>query len=368
MNRKTHYHLYSGKILDPVTSLTYVFSNTKCIQMIVSQRGFSVDVDRGVKNNPSSILQDPLFRDAVKKAAMLQLIIFGAYTEEDLYVSIDGEVSCIFSRKTADNDLLLYSLCNKKLLRPMAKNWKDKSLLRILCVPKSRKGRLDAALDALLISKSKVYETEKFIYLWMAMNGLYGFTSEIAVPLMISTKEKKWIKQEHGQIKFFAMLSGYPYRGNPDDGDRVVQKLELALAGIKADEIESLISALKSNDDSNPYVCEIKAIFVKAGLSRGVIHPYTALLLFMSYKIRCKYFHAEKALPLICFINEHPLPVLRVLNVILENYLDENLYRWFDNDFFEASILPEITVLAENCVCNKNQQLISCVVDGIDRV
>ncbi len=89
--------------------------------------------------------------------------------------------------------------------------------------------------------------------------------------------------------------------------------------------------------------------------------------IFMSYKMRCKYYHAEKALPLICFVDEHPLPVLRVLNVILEHYLDENLYRWFDNSILQASILPKISVLAENCVCDKQKHLISCVVDGINR-
>ncbi len=110
----------------------------------------------------------------------------------------------------------------------------------------------------------------------------------------------------------------------------------------------------------------IKTIFAKAGLSPEVMHPYASLLLYLSYKMRCKYFHAEKALPLICFVNEHPLPVLRVLNVILEDYLDENLHRWFDDDLFKASILPAIISLAENCVCNK-KHLVSCVIDGIDK-
>lgn len=367
MKRKIHYHLYSGKLSSYATPLTYDFSKTKDIRILVSQKGFSVDVDRTVKNDPSTLIQNPLFRDAIKKAAILQLIKYGAYIEDDLYVSINGKVSCVYSYKTVGKEPLLYSLCSKKLLRPMAKNWTDKSLLKILSIPKSRMGRCSASLDALLIAKSKAYETEKFIYLWMAMNGLYGFTASTASAYMSSAKAKSWIRQEYGMIKFFAMLSGYPYRGNPDEEDHVIQKIELLLTKVKSDEIESLVSALKKNDISNLYVQEINTAFENASLKPGAMHPYAALLLFMSYKMRCKYFHAEKALPLICFVNEHPLPVLRVLNVILEQYLDENMYKWFDSDIYGASILPQISVLAENCVCNKQSHLISCVVDGIDR-
>ncbi len=88
MKQKIHYRLYSGKISQSITPWTYKYSNTANIKMWVSKNGFAVDLYQTVKKEPSSILRDFLFRDAIKKAAVIQLIKFGTFTEEDLYIEI----------------------------------------------------------------------------------------------------------------------------------------------------------------------------------------------------------------------------------------------------------------------------------------
>ena len=368
MGRYTHYHLYSGKITRTVKPLTYDYSRTKGIKLRVTRSGFSIDVDRTVTKDASSLLLDPLFRDAIKKAVVIQLIKYGFYTDDDLYVDIDGKVTCLYCGKDYASKKLIYSLCGRNLQRPMTQPWTDDSLQRILASTKSKANRLDAALDALLIAKSKYYETERFLYLWMAMNGLYGFVAELALEYMRSGKERDWIKKEFGEIKFFAMILGYPYRGRFNGTeDDTVKELELLLTGIGSNGVEDFINAAKNNDENNRFVEGIHNVFEKAGVESGKMHPYAAMLLFMSYKVRCKYFHAEKAVPLICFEEEHPLPVLRVLNRVMEDFLDDNLNKWFDSGVLNISFLPRIRNYAENFVCGNNG-INSCVIDGEEKI
>ena len=90
---------------------------------------------------------------------------------------------------------------------------------------------------------------------------------------------------------------------------------------------------------------------------------YAAISIYFPYLVRCKYFHGERALPLLCFKNEHPLPVLCVLNVVIEDFLDENLNNWFDDGRLENEFHPRIKTMIEACKVKKNR-LISCVVNG----
>ena len=368
MGKYTHYHLYSGKITGSVKPLKYNYSRTNGIELRVTRGGFSIDVKRSVTKDASSLLRDSLFRDAIKKAVVIQLIKYGFYTDADLYAGINGKVTCLYDSKVDASRKLIYSLCGRKLQRPMTQPWTDDSLQRVLYSTKSKANRLDAALDALLMAKSKYYETERFIYLWMAINGLYGLVAEFAFEYMRSKNEQNWIKKEFGKIKFFAMILGYPYRGifNGTEDDSV-KELELLLTGIDNDKVDDFINAIKINDKNNRFVEGIHNVFEKAGVEIGKMHPYVAMLLFMPYKVRCKYFHAEKAVPLICFEEEQPLLVLRVLNRAMEDYLDDNLNKWFDSGVLDAYYLPRIRNYAENCVC-ANNRLNSCLIDGEEKI
>ncbi len=364
MKRKVHYYLHSGIISSCEKPMIYIFSNTADIKICVSRKGFSLEVDRTVNKEATSLIWDPLFRDAIKKAARIQLIKYGKISGEDVNVTIDDVDFCIYDRRQKAPEQLIYSLCGTQLQRPMVGDWTEESIRRILTVTKSRTNRLDAALDALLLAKSKLFETERFVYLWMAINGLYGYAAEKAAGYMSGKNEQNWIRKEYAQIKFYSMLLDYSLRQPKEDKEKVIQNLELVLAGISHVEIDVTIKAIKNNDVNNYYVREISAIFAKNGISEGKMHPYASLLLYMPYHIRCKYFHGECAVPLICFENEHPLPVLRVLNNLMEKYLDKSIPKWFDEVFYKTDILPRIQLLAENCKCNNDGYLESCIVCG----
>ena len=364
---KILYRVYSGDV-NSRTALTfkYNFSNTKDITLKVSKRGYRVEVYRTVMKEADQLLQDMLFKDALRKVSRIQLIKYGEIFKGSVYAEIKGKKSCIYNLDAEGQNELIYSMCGDKLKRRFADHWEIDSLQRVVSITKTKAGRMDAALDAALMAKSKIYETERFIYLWMAMNGMYGYAAEVAVKEMSSKNEQNWIGKEYGQLKFFAMLNGYAYRtADKKQEPDVIKQLELLIGKIEKGNEREIIKSVKENND-NEFVRGVVAIFDEAGISSDKMHPYAALLLYASYSFRCKYFHAERVMPLICFENEHPIPVLRFLNILIEDYIDENLYKWFSKECYDGEIYPRITEIARNCKCDKNKRLVSCVFDGED--
>ena len=353
--REIHYHLYSGKTPKSCKSFIYAYAKTNNIQLRVHNKGFSVEYVQKVKKDPYILLnKDRLVRDAIKKATKIQLIIFGRFYIDDIYVEIDGNIFCIF-RRNYGPEKLIYCMCERGINK-LPKHWSDNCLQRVLSSTKTNADRLDSALDSLLIAKSKQYEVERFIYLWMAMNGLYGYTSAVACDSMISDKERKWIDKEFGKIKFFSIVSGIAYCNN--NNDDLLHMLEWTIAKVKTDDNEMLLNAIKNNDIENDCVRKIVAVIKDAGIEEE-LHPYAVLLLYMPYKMRCKYFHAEWAVPLTCFENEHPLTVLKILNMVMEDYLDENLYKWFDSEYLKKFLVPRIKLCAQKCRCSNSGRLLS---------
>ena len=56
--------------------------------------------------------------------------------------------------------------------------------------------------------------------------------------------------------------------------------------------------------------------------------------------------------------------MLRVLNVVIEDFLDKNLYQWFDEERLENDFHPNIKTLIEACKVKDDRWLKSCVVNG----
>lgn len=363
---KTVFHLHSGDYESNSRNLVYKYGNTSGIKISVAPLGYSVTVARCASKTPAEILKDNLFRDALRKVSRLQLVLYGKLSNSPVYISIDGIEHCLTDNISAQNGSLIYSLCGTTLQRKIDSEWNDDALQGILNTTKSNSRRIDAALDALLIAKSKVYEFEKFVYLWMAMNGIYGYSAEIGRMYTAGENEKRWLKKEFGQLKFFCMLNDLSYRGNYENGveNNLLNRIEELLTDIEERSFNGIREALITNDLDNPFVSGINDIFSDAGLNRGEMHPYAAILVFTSYRVRCKYFHAEKAIPLFCLENEHPIPILRFLNYILEDYLDNCIASWFDNILFTADVVPTIRRIAESCIADRSGRLTSCIVDG----
>ena len=354
--KRIKYELFSKNTKKSTNPLIYKYSNTPNIEISVAKTGFYISVYRTVKKDAKESLSDPLFRDAVKKCCLIQLIKYGAISFKELYAKIDGAEEMIYS---FEDGPLIYGLCGDKLCTRMSSDWGATQFNRILHTVKSKENRIDAALYALVMAKSKTYVTEKFIYLWMAMNGLYGYMAEKAFGCMDGKNEKGWIKREYAQLKFMALFYGYQYcTPDNDKVDSFRLQMELALA--------------KTNDFTSDQAMQQLRKSVEEVLAKFEISDKmsieAALLLYFPYLVRCKYFHSEKALPLLCFEEEHPLPVIRVLNLVLEKFLDENLCDWMNEQKLIEDFYPRIEMISKGCKCDKNKHLQSCVIDGKEHI
>lgn len=366
MSQKNRYQLFTLGAKLSKNPMIYNFSTTKNIKMTVTEKYFFIQVDRTVKTSPEKILDDLLFRDAIKKACLIQLVLYGKIYLRLLKVSVNNEETIIYDSEKSRTPLV-YGICGNSLARKMSNNWGYPQFERILKKTKTKTDRLDASLYALLVAKSKTFETERFMYLWMSFNGVYGHIASEASSHAQDNKVTRWIKNETAQLKFVSMFFDYPYQGvKKSDSDSYRFDMEMALAKVKVEEIQDFVYDLKNHRD-NEHIKVIQKILQDYDLENRMCE-YAALCIHFPYLIRCKYFHGEKAIPLLCYANEHPLPVLRVLNTVLEDFLDEMLYQFMNDNVWENQFKPRIASLINACKIGKDQRLESCVVDGRNMV
>ena len=363
MARQIEYQLFTDNSPKMRNPQVYDFDRTKGIEISVRKDGFIIRMSRYKTYLPEEVLIDRTFRDAIKKAYLLQIVQYGKCCNvKNLMISINGEVSCMYIES---GDELLYPLCGYSLNKPLGKYWRNKQVLGVIAnTPKSKYDRRFAALFAFAMARSKVFETERFMYLWMAVNSLYGHVSGMA-KRDLSKEGKDWIKKEYAQIKFFSLTTGYPYQqinhSSTEEDKKENDKLRLYLEKIchsiqQSKDIPSFVNACRSDDRSNWWVNQIHELLdeYKCG---GLIHPYMLMLLWFPYQIRCKYFHGEMAIPFLCYKDEHPLPALQVINHFLDEFLDNNLPHWFEQNNQEEVIKK----IASACVVNK-KGLNSCSI------
>ena len=364
MYKKSLYRLYTPEIKQSETPLVYSYSSTKNIKITVKKNGFYIETERKRKPDAFNIYSDNLLLDAIRKACIIQLIKYGRIAVNSLVLSVDNEEAVVFDDRDSKKPLI-YGLCGNTLQRKMSEDWGRSQFERILKTTKSSTNRLDASLYALLVAKSKTYETERFIYLWMAFNGLYGYIAEKAKAFCEEKSVRSWIDKEYAQLKFASMLFGFPYQGITDkDRENSFRfRMELEIAKIKPEEARDFLFALE-NKVENEHVAAVENLLSEFGIKK--MSGYAAVSIYFPYLMRCKYFHGERALPLLCFENEHPLPVLRILNVVIEDFVDRNIYKWFDAECLENGYHPEIKSLIQACKVKDGRFLQSCVVNGKD--
>ena len=89
--------------------------------------------------------------------------------------------------------------------------WKPDIIQTILDTTKSKYDRRFAALFALMMAQSKEYESERFLYFWMAMNALYGYMAEIHME-----KNGKQLRKEAAQIRLISCFYNTSYYSQND--------------------------------------------------------------------------------------------------------------------------------------------------------
>ena len=67
---------------------------------------------------------------------------------------------------------------------------------------------------------------------------------------------------------------------------------------------------------------------------------YIYFLVEYAYYFRCKYIHANEVLPLFTYDNEHIIRCISLVNRLLDNYIDNNLYKWFSTRYVNEKLKP----------------------------
>ncbi len=314
------------------------FSHNKGIELHIKKKGAVIAVSTRAEKDTEAIFagRDNLFADALKKVMLLYLIQYGCGLKIRTARLLCNQAEIFrWDSKTAGGPLI-YAMNSGNLRLPFSENWQAPEVLSaIVSTSKSAYNGWFTALHALTVAKSDRYEIERFLYYWMAMNGLYNYAAML---------EKKRSGSSYGtdRAKHILFLKGYGHEifevdvtgipKNKRDNERkrlskrICEKTEAVLKRIPEADIEPFCAACIGNDLENPYVRQVISAVSKVTDSLEDIHSF--MVIWFPYQLRCNTFHSEAALPTFCFAEEDRLKVLRVVNRLLDRYLTEELPKW----------------------------------------
>ena len=81
----------------------------------------------------------------------------------------------------------------------------------------------------------------------------------------------------------------------------------------------TLLSAIERNKWDDKNLKEAKCI-VEESIGKNQLDPVGTFLFWLPYQLRCKYFHGEKAVPIMSFYDERPITVLKFVNKLIEMF------------------------------------------------
>ncbi len=312
---------------------TYNFGQTKDVSLELSRNAICITVKLGKKYDKTEMLYKEcyLFPDALKKAMTLHLILFSENIDiKTMSVQIDKDKDTVIDTKQGHIPPI-YSMVNKKLFHKITSEWSKSEIEGYLKLTKSSNDNRLAALNAFIISKSKEFETERFIYLWTAFNGMYNHFA-----VLVQNISQKEYRQDKKKIEFILKLF--------DIGKETIDKKEdKKIIGRKT---VALVKRLYSNNISYAELQNGKYSELAKQLSDFLlksdsnvpynISPYGYLLAQFSYYFRCNIIHGDKPYALFSYAEESEIKCLRCINELLDEFIEKNLHMWFDEAYSEA--------------------------------
>lgn len=316
----------------------YSYSGTKNIVLHIRSGSAMLSFTQTVKRDPEAILSgnDLLCSDAIKKAMLVHLILYGAPLDiRQLQLSVNGKTNDVYNRAVSKLPLV-YSMVERKTDHPLPEAWQNPAVIsRILNTAKSAYDGRNNALIALLIGKSKLYESEKSLYLWMAVNGFYGFFTEIGKKTDEddgNTQNKKQKKksgkglEEWKEHKLFRRMLGMEdIAGRLDDSEKTALRLDAMSLLKKCTASPEQFYDDVAADRDTVYTSELKEILNRYQLQTGL---YTFMTMWLPYQIRCGYFHNSAAMPVFSYREEKLLKALTYTNYFVERMVEERLPEW----------------------------------------
>lgn len=318
-------------------SFTYNFGHTKNITIVVGKDYFSITADLNRLYDKDEMLSKDgyLFPDAIKKAMLLHLLLYSkSISVKSMTVQIDDDIDTI-TKDNSDSSTLVYSMVADKLIHPIDTKWTDVEISELLSQTKSKYDSRMSALFAFICSKSKHYEAERFMYLWMSFNGLYNYFSSI----VSTTHNNQKIRKECNQLRYFQLLFGWGNETLKEDKEK--HRL--------ADGVTALVKRMSMpvtlatfSDVNSPLTAGIdKLLEIPATSNKYNLTSQGYFLTQYAYYHRCKLFHADKPVALFCFADEEDIVCLRAINNVMEEFIDQNLHMWFSKSYVDENLYPK---------------------------
>lgn len=337
---KKHLHILTVNNLSKnMTEYTYKFGHTKNIKLLLSKTGFSVSVELNEIYNTEDMLSGDgyLFPDSIRKGLLLYLIEYNKSLNIDsITVKIDDEEEKVtFNKKVKPP---IYSMVNGNLQRKIPKLFSNNIVFNyLLNTTKSNYGKRISSLFALLCSKSKEYETERFIYLWTSFNGMYSWLSEFIAQANNTDKYRKECKKIVGLQQFIGV-------GNETIAEEDISHIADSVISILKEVSAECVS--RSDIEMEKIGEKIKEILNEDSLSKKYnLTAYGYVLTQLAYYFRCKIIHGSKPVYLFSYTTDKELHSLKIINSLLEEFIDDNLPLWFDEKYINDSIIPKVKII-----------------------
>lgn len=326
-----------------VQTFTYKFGNTKDIKIDIARGYFSVTAKLDKMYDKDEMLSKDgyLFPDAIKKAMLLHLLLYSEnIAVKSMTVQIDDDIDTV-TNDNSDSSTTVYSMVSGKLIHPIDTKWTDVEISELLSQTKSKYDSRMSALFAFICSKSKHYEVERFMYLWMSFNGLYSYFSSLVSDTHENPKIKKECNKECNQLRYYQLLFGW---GNEHITDKK-EKHRLA-DGVTAlvKQMPTPVTLATFSDVNSPLTAGIdKLLEIPATSKKYNLTSQGYFLTQYAYYHRCKLFHADKPVALFCFADEEEIVCLRAINNVMEEFIDQNIHMWFSKSYVEENLYPKAT-------------------------
>lgn len=338
MSSKKHYYKITyNTVSTKKKEFTYDYANTKGIKLLISNNGVAIEYYSSGDNNSQEISENSvrLVSDAVKKAMLFYIIHYSKPLEiKQITVQIDDDIDTV--DVTQSNNV--FCMVDKKFLEKLPDQWLNSNSLKgILNYTKTSYDSRIASLFAFLNAKSKTFETERFFYLWMSFNGIYVYISK----LFDQANNSKFQKKEYIQIMRLQKVFGLGSCTIGDDAEK--SRISHEVAGIVKNISVKMNKTFFSTDEGVSLSQSIINV-IKSNKNYDLT-AYGYLLTQFSYYHRCNLFHANKPITLFAFKNESELQCLRVINVLLEDFIITTLPNLFDDTYINSVLIPKIKTL-----------------------
>ena len=345
MSKKYSYEIIINKVPKRCKEFTYDYSATKGkgIKIRIAQNAIHIcaNISKLYISDKVVTVTNHIFSDAIKKALLLHIILYSkTICIKSMSVCIDGQIYDI----PISGDKIeppIYSLILDELVSEVPASWQNQNFInKILSSSPSNQDSRWNAVFSTLCAKNKSFEIERFIYLWMAFNGIYGYFSP-KINLCKLTPLRNI--SEATELEWFIQLHAWGAEHIPrQQSKRIADEVIAIIRKIDVNKIKS------SYDLSDELKSSIEKVLVDPNGNKYNISAYGYLLVSFAYYFRCNVFHADKPLPLFCYADEAVLKCLHLINVLLEEFIDINLPLLFDDTYVDQKFTSRYQQIANH--------------------